>query len=88
MISPYYQESGLTPMQINAGVKVMLPGSIELDDHKGWERVFALWSDDSIGDAAIRSAVAAAFSAVNGDLQRMSTLDLPTEQVSFLLRRP
>jgi hypothetical protein len=88
IISPYYQETGLTPMFIQAGVKVMLPGSIELDNHKGWERVFALWSAEPMEDETIRTAVATAFSAANGDLQRMSNLDLPTEQVSFLLRRP
>jgi hypothetical protein len=87
VISPYYQESGLTPMPVVAGSKVMLPGSIELDNHRGWERVFAIWSASPLADDQVRKAVAAAFSAAEGDVRRVSSLDLPAEQVSFLLRR-
>ena len=87
VISPYYQENGLTPMAVGAGSKVMLPGSIELDNHRGWERIFAIWSAASLADDLVRKAVAAAFSAADGDVRRVSSLDLPAEQVSFLLRR-
>jgi len=87
VVSPYYQENGLSPMDVAAGDKLMLPGSIELDNHKGWERVFAVWSSEPIADDLVRKAVAEAFSAAEGDVRRISSLDLPAEQVSFLLRR-
>jgi Domain of unknown function (DUF4384) len=88
-VFPYYpQEDSLVAMAATAGAKVFLPGSVELDNHKGWERVFALWSETPLTDAAVRSAVISALSGAHGDVRRTTALDLPVEQVSLLLRRP
>jgi hypothetical protein len=73
---------------VEAGARVLLPGSVELDEHKGWERVFAIWSEHQLGDDVVRAAVHAALSAGNSDIRRTTILDLPVEQMSFLLRRP
>jgi len=87
-VFPYYEELALVGMRVEAGAHVFLPGSVELDNHKGWERVFALWAETQFADDAVRTAVGAALSAVDSDVRRMTALDLPVQQVSMLLRRP
>jgi hypothetical protein len=87
-VFPYYDDKALTGVAVEAGARVLLPGSVELDEHKGWERVFALWSEHQLGDDVVRSAVHAALSGGNSDIRRTTILDLPVEQMSFLLRRP
>jgi hypothetical protein len=87
-VFPYYEEHALVGMRVEAGAHVFLPGSVELDNHKGWERVFALWAETQFADDAVRTAVGAALSAVDSDVRRMTALDLPVQQVSMLLRRP
>ena len=87
-VFPYYEEHALVGVSAEAGAHVFLPGSVELDNHKGWERVFALWSETQFADSAVRTAVGAALSAAESDLRRMTALDLPVQQVSMLLRRP
>jgi hypothetical protein len=85
---PYYQDRGLVGMRVTAGARVFLPGSVELDNHKGWERIFAVWSQEPIADDVMRTAVASVLSAAGGDIRHATVLDLPVEQVSLLLRRP
>jgi hypothetical protein len=87
-IFPYYEENRLAAMPVQAGAKVFLPGAIELDGHKGWERIYFIWSESPMADDAVRAAVASALAAAGGDVRRTSALDLPVEQVSLLLRRP
>jgi hypothetical protein len=87
-IFPYYEEETLAGFHAEAGARILLPGSVELDEHHGWERIFALWSDSELRDDAVRAAVAAALSAAENDIRRVTALDLPVEQVSILLRRP
>lgn len=88
VVFPYYQEGSLSGTFTEAGARVFLPGSVELDGHQGWERIFALWSENQLRDDVVRSAIAAALSATGKDIRRVTTLDLPVEQVSMLLRRP
>jgi len=85
---PYYEEQSLAGVRVDAGAHVFLPGSVELDDHKGWERVFALWAESQFRDDVVRAAVGTALSASDSDIRRMTALDLPVQQVSMLLRRP
>jgi hypothetical protein len=85
---PYYRDDALAGVTAPPGSQVMLPESVELDDHRGWERVFAIWTPDTLGQDAIRSAVAQALAAVDGDIRQVPRLPIPAEQVSFLLRRP
>lgn len=87
-VFPYYQEGSLIGTFTEAGARVLLPGSVELDSHHGWERIFALWSEKQLPDDVVRSAVAAALSMAGNDIRRVTTLDLPVEQMSMLLRRP
>lgn len=85
---PYYRDDALAGVIAPPGSEVMLPESVELDDHHGWERVFALWTTDALGQDAIRTAVAQALAAVDGDIRQAARLPVQAEQVSFLLRRP
>jgi Domain of unknown function (DUF4384) len=87
-VFPYYPDGTLAGLRSEAGAHLFLPDSVELDGHRGWERIFAIWSETQLGDDAIRSAIGVARATANGDLRRMTTLDLPVEQVSLLLRRP
>lgn len=87
-VFPYYEEDSLVGVYVEPGARVLLPGSVELDDHHGWERIFALWSETQLGDDALRTAIAAGLAAAGQDIRRATALDLPVEQVSMLLRRP
>jgi hypothetical protein len=87
-VFPYYQEQRLTGVAVAAGARVFLPGSVELDSHSGWERIFAVWSEEPLTDDVVRPAVATVLSAAGGDIRHATVLDLPVEQVSLLLRRP
>jgi hypothetical protein len=89
---PYYGEgqgeSERLPasLAVGAGASVMLPGSVELDDHHGVERVFALWSPAAVDPAGVRRAVAQALAA--SDITQATHLNVPADQVSYLLKRP
>ena len=85
---PYYRDDALAGVGAPPGSEVMLPESVELDDHHGWERVFCLWTPAPLGDDIIRTAVAEALAAVNGEIQQAARLPVEAEQTSFLLRRP
>ncbi len=85
---PYYRDDALAGVSAPPGAEVMLPESVELDDHHGWERVFALWTPGAIGEDVMRTAVAEALAAGKGDIRQAARLPVEAEQVSFLLRRP
>jgi hypothetical protein len=87
-VFPYYPEGTLESYYVEAGGKILLPGSVELDSHHGWERIYALWSETQLADDVVRRAVASGLAAVEKDIRRVTVLDLPVEQVSLLLRRP
>jgi hypothetical protein len=87
-VFPYYRDDALAGVSAPAGAQVMLPESVELDDHRGWERVFVLWTPAAIGEDAVRTAVAEALTGVQGDIRQAAGLPVEAEQVSFLLRRP
>lgn len=87
-IFPYYENGVLAGVFVDAGARVLLPGSVELDGHQGWERIYALWSEVQLRDDVVRTAVAAGLAAAGNDIRRVTTLDLPVEQVSMLLGRP
>jgi hypothetical protein len=87
-VFPYYRDDALAGVGAPAGAEVMLPESVELDDHHGWERVFALWTPAVVGEDVVRTAVAEALAAVQGDIRQAARLPVEAEQVSFLLRRP
>lgn len=85
---PYYKDTVLADLPVNAGTRVMLPDAIELDAHHGWERVYVLWSSHEISPSLVREAVQRGLTSASGDIRRVDHLDLDAEQVSYLLRRP
>jgi hypothetical protein len=85
---PYYPDGVFEGTYAEAGARIMLPGSVELDGHKGWERIYAVWSEAQLRDDVVRAAVAATLAASGNDIRRATALDLPVEQVSLLLGRP
>jgi hypothetical protein len=87
-IFPYYPETTLESFYVESGGRILLPGSVELDNHHGWERVYVLWCERQLADDVVRGAVASGLAAVEKDIRRVTVLDLPVEQVSLLLRRP
>jgi hypothetical protein len=87
-VFPYYDENALAWVPVEPGAHVLLPGAVELDAHQGWERVYTLWSEAEISDDIVRTAVRKGLAAAENDIRRVTRLDLPVEQVSFLLRRP
>ena len=87
-VFPYYDEHAFVGIRVEAGGRVLLPDSVELDGHRGWERIFVSWSETQFADDAMRLAVSRTLSSVDNDVRRMTTLDLPVAQVSMLLRRP
>ena len=87
-VFPYYEEHALHGIAVEAGARVLLPGSVELDDHKGWERIFAVWSETQLADDVVRAAIGAALTVTDNDIRHTTALDLPVEQMSLLLRRP
>lgn len=87
-VFPYYPQRNLAGLELPAGKKVLLPGSIELDAHRGWERTFALWSRTPLDEREIRARVNETLTAAGGDLRRAARLQINLPQVSHLLRRP
>ncbi|MDX2022326.1 MAG: DUF4384 domain-containing protein [Deltaproteobacteria bacterium] len=87
-IFPYYDEASLHSVPVQAGNQVALPGSVELDDHKGFERVVALWSAVPLSGEAVRGAVTQALMQAGGDVTKLGKLSVDAEQTSYLLARP
>jgi Domain of unknown function (DUF4384) len=87
-VFPYYPERSLAGVALPAGDKVLLPGSIELDAHRGWERTFALWSRAPFDERELRTQVSDLLRAAGGDLRRAARLPGSVAQSSYLLRRP
>jgi hypothetical protein len=86
-VFPYYQDGSLQSMPAVAGAQVMLPGSVEMDDHEGLERVFVLWSVAPLDADAVRAAVLRSF-AVAGGVRGMERLSVGDDQATVLLERP
>ncbi|MCK6546453.1 DUF4384 domain-containing protein [Myxococcota bacterium] len=53
---------------VEAGANQVLPGSIELDDFVGAERIFVLFSERPIDPAAVERALVDAYAGAKGDL--------------------
>jgi hypothetical protein len=88
-VFPYYPDGKLGGLPVQPGARVMLPDSIELDDHRGKERIFALWSDRPFEGDRVKRALDEALEKVGGDLTKLDKLPVPgVEQVSYLLRKP
>lgn len=85
-ISRYYpSDVGSRPLP--AGARVQLPLAVELDAHRGAERLVALFSDAPPNEDAARRALGAAFQRT-ADLSKLGDIDLPLQQVSTWFRKP
>ena len=84
-ITRYFPEATLAPVAVlPAGVRT-LPIGIELDAHKGQERLVALFSETPLDEQRVRSALSAAFRAArarSAGLEHLGDLDLPARQIS------
>jgi hypothetical protein len=89
-VSPYYRDDRLASIDVRAGAGVLLPGSIELDDHHGWERIFAIVSPRPLDPEVVRKAVESGLADVGGDVTKLQRLPLAGQgdQTSLLLKRP
>jgi hypothetical protein len=87
-VFPYYPKDGTPGLPVPAAAKVTLPDSIELDEHRGLERIFALWSPRPIDAAAVKDAVSQSVRAAAGNLESLIHLPIDAVQVTRLLRRP
>ncbi len=87
-VSPYYDDDRLKSVPVTAGSRIALPGSVELDDHKGVERVFALWSPQPLEGGAVQAAVNQALAQAGGNVANVVKLPVQAQQTSVLLRRP
>jgi hypothetical protein len=75
-VSPFYQDGILAGVQVSAGSRVVLPESIELDAHHGWERIYALWSPQPLSEIDVRAAVGRALRDTGGDVRRATELPI------------
>jgi len=87
-VFPYYPARDLGGVPVAAGEKVLLPGSIELDAHRGWERAYVLWSRAPFDERALRAKVGDSLRTAGGDVRRATRLSVDWPQASYLLRRP
>lgn len=70
-----------------AGVRVQLQLAVELDAHRGEERLVALFADVPLDENAARRALSAAFQRA-GSLAKLSAIDVPAQQASVWFLKP
>ncbi|HEY0713951.1 MAG TPA: hypothetical protein VGF45_14820 [Polyangia bacterium] len=87
-VFPYYPDDSSPGIPVKIARRAMLSDSIELDGHRGTERIFALWSPRPIPGATVQSAVAEALRAAGGELEKIERLPIDADQATRLLRRP
>jgi len=75
----FYPQDGGTSMSILRNAEIFLPGSIELDDYRGLERLFAIYTENSIQDEQIRVAIEALVEENGLPLQLDRLESLPLE---------
>jgi len=90
-ITRYFPAAGVDAVQLAAAGRAQLPVGIELDQHRGTERIVALFSAHQLDDAVARSALAAAFERARRseqDLSAMPRVELAADQASVWFRKP
>jgi len=70
-----------------AGARVQLELAVELDGHRGEERLVALFADTPLDENAARRALGAAFQR-DGGLTTLEAIDVPAQQASVWFRKP
>jgi hypothetical protein len=87
-VFPYYPDDGSPGIPVKTAQRAMLSDSIELDEHKGIERIFALWSPRPISRHSVQAAVAEALRTADNNLEKVERLPIDADQATRLLRRP
>jgi hypothetical protein len=90
-ITRYFPAAGAGAAHLAAAGRAQLPVGIELDQHRGTERIVALFSDRQIDDASARGALTAAFERARRserDLSAMPRVELVVDQASVWFRKP
>ena len=85
-INTYYPFKGEESMSIKTGGNLILEGSIVLDNYKGYERFFALFSDEPVKFSDIQKAVKTAV-LENSNILEIEKLPLNCEQSSFWIEK-
>jgi hypothetical protein len=85
-ITRYFPSDG-NSQRLAAGARVQLPLAVELDAHRGEERLVAFFSDTPLDENAARRALAAAFQRA-GALSKLGPIDVPAQQTSIGFRKP
>lgn len=76
---------------LSPAARAQLPVGIELDAHRGEERLFALFSRETIDEARARDALQESLRAARArgvGIAGMSPLQLPAQQTSLWFRKP
>lgn len=90
-ITRYFPADGLQIGPLAATPRAQLPIGIELDATKGKERLYALFSEVVLDEAAARRALAQALvraRARGAGVEQLSEIELPAHQVSVWFRKP
>jgi hypothetical protein len=90
-ITRYFPAADSRAAPLPATHRAQLPIGIELDARSGEERLYALFSDAVLDEAAARRALLRALAAAQakrGGIATMAEIDLPAQQVSVWFRKP
>jgi hypothetical protein len=88
-VQPFYPFPAGDSVRIPTGVRAELPGSIELDESVGTERVVAVFSERPLSFAEVRAAVEHAYPRRDGRrrLEAHRPLRLPGEVISLRVEK-
>jgi hypothetical protein len=88
-VQPFYPHPAGESVRTTPDARVELPGSIELDQSVGTERIVAVFSERPLRFEEVRAAVVTAYPAAAGgrDLSSSVPLDLPGEVVSIRVEK-
>src|SRR5262249_42260213 len=87
ILTPLYEEKGRS-VKVGSGDQMRyLPGSLEFTG-PGLERVIVILSDEPLELARVKQAAEIAYRAVDGDLGRLTKLDVPGQQFHRLVLQP
>ncbi len=91
IVTRYFPRDASTGSHLGPALRAQLPMGVELDAHRGEERLFALFSRDAIDEAKTRAALERALrdaKSSGGGIASMNRLALPLEQSSVWFRKP
>ena len=83
-VTPFYDAAGRS-LDIEPGVQRLLDGSITLDAALGVERIVGCFSDEALPTDEIVKAARDALAEAGGDPAKLSRLQVPCAQATFLI---